>query len=159
MNTKTKLRLTGEMASVIGVSAFGAVMFAIASTLLSYWKSVPATEFASIFATQDASIMSMISVVVAPTMIALIATVIMNWKHAKVRYLWLASACAFVLILVVTVIYFVPNNTAFAAGEISASEVAAKLDQWGQVHSIRILLAAISAALGGYAIVKGRSIS
>ena len=159
MNTKTKLRLTGEMASVIGISAFGAVMFAISSTLLSYWKSVPATEFVNIFAKQDADIMSMISTVVAPTMVFMIATVIMNWEHRAVRYLWLASACAFILIIVVTVIYFVPNNTAFAADEVPVSDIAAKLNEWGNVHRIRIALAAISAALGGYAIVKGRSIS
>ncbi len=159
MNTKTKLRLTSEMVSVIGISAFCAVMFAIASTLLRYWKSVPVTEFASIFAKQDADIMSMISVVVAPTMVAMLTALTMNWKHRTVRYLWLASTGAFVLILVVTVIYFVPANTAFAAGEIPVSEVAARLDQWGRVHWIRIALAAISASLGGYAIVKGRSIN
>lgn len=158
MHTKTKLRLTCEMVSVMGMSAFSAVMFAIASTLLSYWKSVPATAFVDIFAKQDADIMSMISVVVAPTMIALLATVTMNWKHRTVRYLWLAATVAFVLILVVTVVYFVPNNTAFAAGEIPVDEVAARLEQWGNVHWIRIALAAISAALGGYAIVKGRSV-
>lgn len=159
MKTKAKFRRTSEMVAVIGLSAFGAVMFAIASTLLSYWKSVPATDFADIFAQQDANIMSMISVVVAPTFVSLLATVIMNWKHEAVRYIWLASTGAFVLILVITVIYFVPNNTAFAAGGVPVNEVAARLNQWGSVHWIRIVLAALSAALGGYAIIKGRSIT
>lgn len=159
MNTKTQLRLASEMMSVIGLSAFGAVMFAIASTLLNYWKSVPATEFANIFAQQDANIMSMISVVVAPTILSLTVTVIFNWKHVVLRNIWLASTGAFVLILVITVTYFVPNNTAFAEGGVAVNEVAARLDQWGKIHWTRIALAALSAVLGGYAIIKGRSIT
>jgi len=147
------------MVSVIGASAFGAVMFAIAATLLTYWKSIPAAEFSTVFAQQDASIMTMIPIVVAPTFVALVATVIMNWPHRAVRYLWLASTGAFLLILVVTAVYFVPNNTAFAAGEVSPGEVAGKLDQWGNVHWIRIVLATLSTALGGYAIIRSRSIS
>ena len=158
MKVRAKFRLASEMVSVIGMSAFCAVMFAIASTLLNYWKSVPASDFAMIFALQDEDIMSMISTIVAPTIIALATTLVLNWKHTTVRVLWLSSTCVFVLILVVTVVYFVPSNSSFAAGEVPVSEVADRLVSWGKMHWVRIWLAVISVAIGAYAVVKGRSL-
>ena len=66
--------------------------------------------------------------------------------------LWILSMVCLLGVIVLTVVYFVPTNNAFASGAIEVGAVSEKLKQWVSIHYARIAIALLGAVLGCLAI-------
>ncbi len=91
---------------------------------------------------------------VIATAIGLAGAVWSDWATETPRNIWLAAAACVLIALVITAVYFVQSNTAFAAKAIPIDQVPAKLDTWQMIHNLRIALAVAASALGVWAISR-----
>ena len=87
-----------------------------------------------------------------PTLIGLAGALWYDWREPVTRGLWLASVACIVIVLGITMTYFVPSNAAFADKAVALDQVSAKLDAWLMLHNIRIALALAASVLGIVAI-------
>lgn len=85
--------------------------------------------------------MRAISLVVIPTVVGLIGVICYDWKVPVARGLWLAAGVCIIVVLGLTMTYFVPSNAAFASKAIA-------LDTWLLLHNVRIALALAASVLG-----------
>lgn len=141
------------------MAGFSGVMLTIGVTLGGYWKSLSPAEFLEWFANNNQFVSNAIPLIVLPTIIGLVGSVWMSWTVATVRLLWLTSGLLILIVLIMTVVYFVPTNTAFATSGIEAASVTAKLNQWIMIHYVRISLAMVGAVLGIIATVRHAALS
>ncbi len=133
--------------AVTSVAAFAGVMICIGVTLGGYWQSLQPDEFLSWFKRNNSFVARSVPITVVPALVGLAGSVVASWGDSEV-WLWLASSLGVVVVLVMTVRYFVPANTAFASGKVDASDVPARLRQWLLVHIARITLAITAAIVG-----------
>lgn len=136
-----------NIVAVSTTAAFCGVMICIGVTLGGYWQSLPPEDFLTWFQANNGFVARSVPLTVAPALVGLIASVSMAWGNSE-SWLWLGSTLCLTAVLILTVTYFVPSNTAFASGDIHAREVPYRLRQWLLVHGVRILVAAASAILG-----------
>lgn len=147
------LKLMFNILAICGSAGFSGVMLCIGVTLGGYWRSLPPADFLSWFAANNHFISNTIPIIVAPTLIGLTGSIWLAWGTSGAS-LWIASGVSMVIVIVLTGVYFVPVNSAFAGGAMAVDEISGKLNQWIQVHYSRIALAMISAALGVIAVTK-----
>lgn len=143
-----------KILAITGSAMFAGVMLAIGVILGGYWKSLPPAEFLDWFARNNGFIMRAIPVVVAPTLIGLAGMLWVSRGDSPARLIWLGAATCILAVLILTVVYFVPSNAAFAAKAIAPNQVASKLDTWLLIHSLRVALAFAASALGVWAISR-----
>lgn len=148
------MQLVFRILAVAGPAMFAGVMLAIGVILGGYWKILPPAEFLDWFAQYSDLIKRAIPLVVVPTLIGLVGALWYDWRTPVARGLWLAAAACIVAVLVFTIVYFVPNNAAFADKAVALDQVSAKLDTWLMLHNIRIALALAASALGILAITR-----
>ncbi len=86
-------------------------------------------------------------------MVGLLGSLWMAWKTPTFT-LWVLSALCIVVVLVLTFVYFIPSNTAFANNAMELAQVTEKLNQWIHIHYFRIVFAMLSAVLGVIAVAK-----
>jgi hypothetical protein len=146
------MSLLFNILAVTGSAVFAGVMLAIGVILGRYWKSLPPADFLVWFAEHNHLVMRAILVAVFPTLIGLAGTLWLDWSDVWARMLWLRSAGCIVLILVLSLAYYVPSNAAFAAKSIPLDQVPAKLDTWLLIHNLRMILAVAASALGMWAV-------
>lgn len=124
-------------------------MLCIGVTLGGYWRSLPPEDFLAWFAANNQLVARTIPITVVPAFIGLVGSIWMAWGSSTSGViLWIISTLCFLGVIVLTVMYFVPTNTAFASGTIEVSEVSATLDQWVTIHYARIGGAMLAAILG-----------
>lgn len=140
--------------AISGSAMFAGVMLTIGVTLGGYWKSLPASEFLEWFGQNNRFIMQVIPLVVVPAVIGLAGSVWLGWSEAITRALWIGAILCIASVLVLTIVWFVPNNAQFAAKSISPDQVSARLDTWLTVHYARVALATIGSVLGILAISR-----
>lgn len=148
------MQLVFRILAVAGPAMFVGVMLAIGVILGGYWKSLPPTEFLDWFAQHGSSVKHAIPLVVVPTLIGLAGALWYDWMAPVTRGLWFTSIACIVVVLGITMIYFVPSNAAFAGKAIALDQVSAKLDAWLTLHNIRIALALAASVLGIVAISR-----
>ncbi len=126
-----------NIVAICGAAGFAGVMLSIGVTLGGYWRSLPTQDFLDWFATNNQFVSRSIPLIFMPTLIGLIGSVSLSWGNPELRYWLLSAACVFV-VAILTFAFFVPTNTAFAAGNMDAVTGAAKLNQWLTIHYFRI---------------------
>lgn len=136
--------------AVTGSAMFAGVMLAIGVILGGYWKSLPPADFLTWFAQHGELVKGAIPLVVLPTLAGLAGMLWAGWNGPS-RALWLAASACIVAVLAMTILWFVPNNAAFAARAIPVDQVSARLDTWLMIHNLRIALAVAASALGLWA--------
>lgn len=103
------------------------------------------------FAANNHFISKSVSMVFIPAFIGMAGSLWSAWKTASFA-LWGSSAFCLLIVVVLTIGYFVPTNNAFASGGFSIELVSGNLNQWLLLHKARILLAVLSAVFGILAI-------
>lgn len=137
-----------QFVAVAGSAVFAGVMLAIALILGTYWRSLPPAEFLAWFAANSGVIARTIPLVVAPTLLGLVGSLVLCWFDATARALWLAALACIVALLALTIAYFLPINATFNEGSVALRDVPERIDAWLAMHWVRIALAFASAALG-----------
>jgi len=137
-----------QFLAVAGSAVFAGVMLAIALILGTYWRGLPPAEFLVWFATNSGVIARTIPLVVAPTLLGLVGSLVLCWADTTARTLWLAALACIVALLVLTVAYFLPINATFNEGSVTLRDVPEHIDAWLAMHWVRIALALASAGLG-----------
>ncbi len=142
------MQLLFRILAVAGSAMFAGVMLAIGVILGGYWKGLPPADFLDWFAQHSELVMRAIPLVVIPTVVGLIGAICYDWKVPVARGLWLAAGVCVIVVLGLTMAYFVPSNAAFASKAIALDQVSAKLDTWLLLHNVRIALALAASVLG-----------
>lgn len=140
--------------AITGSAMFAGVMLAIGVILGGYWKGLPPAEFLDWFAKHSHLVLRAIPLVVVPTLIGLAGMLWLEWSNAAVRKIWFGSAGCILAILLLTMVYYLPSNAAFAAKAVPIDQVSGKLDTWLLIHNLRIVLAFTASALGVWAVSR-----
>lgn len=143
-----------KILAVTGAAMFAGVMLAIGVVLGGYWTSLPPAEFLDWFAKHGQLVTRAIPIVVLPTLIGFAGALWFDWSNSANRLIWLGAAGCIVVVLAMTMLWFVPSNTAFAAKAIPVDQVSGKLDTWLMIHNVRIALAVAASALGVWAVSR-----
>jgi hypothetical protein len=144
--------------AICGAAGFAGTMLCIGVTLGGYWKSQPPDEFLDWFAQNNHFVARTVPMIVLPTLIGLAGSLWSSWFAQGFAW-WVVSCLCLLTVLVLTAMYFVPSNTAFARGAVTPDLVPNKLNQWVQVHYLRIVLAMASAVLGILATIEQAALS
>ncbi len=147
------LKLGFHVLAICGAAGFSGVMLSIGVTLGGYWRSLPAQEFLNWFAANNGFVARSVPIIVLPTLIGLVGSLWTTWT-TPAFLLWVLSTVCIATVLILTVVYFVPSNTAFANGSVDPAEVEAKLNQWLQLHMFRIAIAMLAAVFGILALTR-----
>lgn len=139
--------------AIVGAAGFAGTMLCIGVTLGGFWKSLSPQEFLSWFSQNNHFVARTVPIIVLPTMIGLAGSLWSSWFTQGFAW-WVMSSLCLIAVLVLTAMYFVPSNTAFASGGVSPDAVPDRLNQWIRVHYLRISLAFLSAVLGILAVTK-----
>lgn len=137
--------------AITGSAMFAGVMLAIGVILGGYWKSLPPAEFLDWFAQHSQLVTRAIPLVVLPTLIGLAGMLWSDWSNTANRMIWFGATCCILAVLAITMVWFVPSNSAFAAKTIPLDQISGKLDTWLMIHYLRIALAVTASALGAWA--------
>lgn len=148
------LKSVAQTLAVCGMAIFTGVMLNIGLTLGAYWKSLSPAEFLDWFSTNSHFIARTIPLITLPTLIALIASIWLNWDNSSVRNLWLLSLLCMLGIAAITFAWHLPTNSLFANKDIPLDDVPARLNEWLQLHAIRVTLGLTGSILGIIAIQK-----
>lgn len=146
------MALLFSILAVTGAAMFAGVMLAIGVILGGYWKSLPPADFLEWFARHGNLVMRAIPIVVIPTLIGLAGMLWFDWSNSTNRMIWFGAAGCILAVLAITVGYFVPSNSAYAAKTVPIDQVSGKLDTWLMIHNLRIILAVAASALGVWAV-------
>ncbi|WP_341760392.1 DUF1772 domain-containing protein [Candidatus Endowatersipora endosymbiont of Watersipora subatra] len=151
------MRLFFNIFAICGAAAFSGLMLCIGITLGNYWLSLTSQDFLDWFSKNHIFISKTIPLVVTPTIIGLFGSLWTSW-HTKLKpfWLWVTSTSCIGVVIVLTAIYFVPTNHAFASGNLDLLQVNEKLNQWLLIHYIRIAFAMLSAIIGSMALALDR---
>jgi uncharacterized membrane protein len=147
-------RLIFYILAVCGAATFTGVMLSIGLTLGAYWKSLPPAEFLDWFSANNHLIGRTIPLVVVPTLIGLAGSLWLGWTEPTACYLWFAALGSVIGILIITVSYHLPTNSAFAAKSIPLDQVPVALNLWLSLHSIRIALGLAASVIGVVAVAR-----
>lgn len=148
------MQLLFKIMAVAGPALFAGVMLAIGVILGGYWKNLAPADFLDWFAQHSHLVTRAIPLVVVPTVAGLIGSLCYDWREPSARGLWLVAAACIVVVLGLTIGYFVPSNAAFASKAVALDQVSAKIDTWLLLHNIRIVLALAASILGIVAVSR-----
>lgn len=129
-----------QLIAVCGLGAFSGVLVMVLLTLVPYWRNLHAEAFLVQFALLDSHVIRTVGVVLLPALISLVASLWLGWATPG-RWLWVAATSCIVVLLIMTAIYFLPQNSVFAAGTLPLSEVGPALNRWANLHILRVVLA------------------
>lgn len=144
-------KLVFNILAIAGAAGFSGVMLCIGVTLGGFWRSLPPELFLEWFAQNNQLIARAVSIIFLPTFIGAIGSVWLSLRTPAFIY-WALSGLCIVIVIILTIGYFVPTNNLFASNAIETTSVQAKLNQWLLIHNARIICAMISAILGVVAI-------
>lgn len=139
--------------AICGAAGFSGVMLCIGVTLGGYWQSLQPQDFLEWFAVNDRFLMTVITLIAPPTIIGVVGSLWISWNSPDFR-LWALSTLCIAIVMVMTAVYYLPANTAFANGSVEIGEVANRLNQWILIHYVRIALAMLASVFGVFALIK-----
>ena len=145
--------------AVLGAAFFTGTMICIGLAFGGYWRSLPPDAFLAWFATNEGFIARTIPVVAGPAALGLLASLWLA-RHDRVsRPAWLVAVASMVGVGLVTALYHLPTNAAFAKGAVASAAVPATLATWLWLHTLRAALGALASGAALHAVAKGRSVS
>lgn len=97
--------------------------------------------------------MTVITLIAPPAIIGVLGSLWISWKSPDFK-LWALSALCIVIVMVITAVYYLPANTAFANGSVEVDEVSDRLNQWILLHYVRVALAMLAAVFGVLTLTK-----
>lgn len=119
-------------------------MLVIGVSLVSFWKSLSATDFQAWFASHSHLIGRLMIPLGVGGVAVTVAAVIAYWRGSVIRRRWLlTSAISAVAVMITYPLFFAATNEAFVRGGLSDSAVRSLLDQWVVWHWIRTGLGAL----------------
>ena len=119
-------------------------MLVIGVSLVSFWKSLSATDFQAWFASHSHLIGRLMIPLGVGGVAVTVAAVIAYWRGSAIRRRWLlTSAISAVAVMITYPLFFAATNEAFVRGGLSDSAVRSLLDQWVVWHWIRTGLGAL----------------
>lgn len=142
------MRLLFNILAISGSATYAGVMLAIGVILGGSWKGLSATDFLDSFAANLPFIGRAISAVLLPTLVGLAGSLWLSWGQRDTRTFWLVAAACIAAMLILTMTWFGPTNSEFAARSLPIDQVRVKLDTWLMLHNLRIALAAAASVLG-----------
>ena len=148
------MKIIFNILSISGSAMFAGVLLAIGVLLGGYWKSLPAQNFLNAFSNNSQFIPRAIVPVTVAALVGLAGSIWLSWEEKDARILWLWAAGCIVVLLIFTMVWFIPTNAQFAAKSIPIDQVPAKRDMWLMLHNFRIALAALASILGVIAISR-----
>ncbi len=143
----TPKRLIFNTLAIFGCAALTGVMLSIGLSFGGYWQSLPPDEFMSWFGQNNPYVSRPIPYMFMVSIIGLIGS---SWPARGTAVngrLWMGSIACIVAIAVVTGVYFVPQNTAFASAAVEVGEVPGQLKTWLTIHYSRIALGCIASIM------------
>jgi hypothetical protein len=148
------MRLLFNILAISGSATYAGVMLAIGVILGGFWKRLSAADFLDSFVATLPFIGRAISAVLLPTLAGLAGSLWLSWGARDAWTLWLSAVAWTAALLILTVIWFGPVNSVFAARSVPMEQVAAKRNAWLMLHNLRIALAAAASVLGVIAISR-----
>ncbi len=149
-----KITIAIQIVSIVSMGAFAGAMIMLYTAILSFWKKASPEEFLGWYSNYASGIMDATGPLVMSSILLPLICMVLVWKIPKSRIYWLISLLLSVIIMVITLSYFVDVNTSFADQSIELNRVKETLETWGQFHIIRISIAFISSVFGGMGIVQ-----
>lgn len=134
------VRSSLQLIAVCSLGAFSGVLLTVGLTLVPYWQSLSAEVFSVQFARLDEHVIRAVGAALLPTLVSLTASLWLSWETPG-RWLWLAATLCLVALLLMTALYFLPQNSVFASGALPPDEVGAALGRWATLHGLRLVLA------------------
>jgi Anthrone oxygenase len=121
---------------VLGLLAGG--MLVIGISFVSYWKSLPPSDFQAWFASHSHLIGRLMIPLGVGGVAATVAALVACWRGPTTCRRWLLTGALSVVGVMVTYpIFFAAANAAFERGGLSDSAVRALLDRWAAWHWFR----------------------
>lgn len=148
------MRLAFNMLAILGAGAFAGLMLNIGLTLGAYWKGLPPAAFLDWFASNSHLIGRTIPIVAVPTVIGICGSLWLAWNQPSARFWWGVALTAIVALMVITALFHLPTNAAFAAKSLPLDQVSPTLDRWLLLHWFRIALGFAATAVGILAIAR-----
>jgi hypothetical protein len=140
-------RLVSNFLAICGAAMFAGAMLTIGLSFGSYWKSLTPEAFLDWFSQNSHVIGQTIPLFIVPTLFGLAFSIWLGWNEPG-RIFWLLAAACFAGVLVITVVYHLPTNSAFTAKSIPLDQVGATLNMWLALHALRVALGLGAAVLG-----------
>ncbi len=147
------MRATFAYLAVLGSAAFTGTMLCIGLAFGGYWTSLPPEDFLAWFAANSGFIARTIPIVAGPSLLGLLGSLWLARWDRDARGPWAIATAAILGVLIVTMVYHLPTNTAFANQAVLPADVAATLRTWLTLHALRI---ALGLTAGGFALCAAR---
>ncbi|MCL6295083.1 anthrone oxygenase family protein [Jejuia spongiicola] len=149
-----KIALIIQVVSIICLGTFTGAMIMLYTAILSFWKKAEPLDFLDWYVEYASGIMGATGPLVMSSLILPLVCFFLVIRIKQSRIYWAISFLLSVIIMAITLSYFVDVNTSFANQSIELNHVKETLDTWGANHLIRILLAFTSATFAGFGLVK-----
>ncbi|SNZ01167.1 protein of unknown function [Flagellimonas pacifica] len=143
-----------QVISIACLGAFAGAMIMLNTAILSFWKKAAPEDFLDWYADYASGIMDATGPLVMSSLILPLVCFFLVIKNKQSRIYWIISFSLSVIIMIITMGYFVGVNTSFAEQSIELVQIKETLDTWGRNHLIRISLAFASALFAGIGLVK-----
>ncbi|WP_097046601.1 anthrone oxygenase family protein [Flagellimonas pacifica] len=149
-----KISILIQVISIACLGAFAGAMIMLNTAILSFWKKAAPEDFLDWYADYASGIMDATGPLVMSSLILPLVCFFLVIKNKQSRIYWIISFSLSVIIMIITMGYFVGVNTSFAEQSIELVQIKETLDTWGRNHLIRISLAFASALFAGIGLVK-----
>ena len=150
------LRFVFNALAICGAAGFAGAMIIIGLAFGAYWRSLPPADFLDWFSLNGHLIGRVIPIFAVPAAIGLVASLWLGWNGGH-RGAWVVATAAMAMMGVITAIYHLPTNAAFAAKTIPLDAVSSTLATWMSLHWVRIAMAVVSAVAAIQATVYERA--
>ncbi len=149
-----KITVLIQVVSIISIGAFTGAMIMLYTAILSFWKQASPEDFLNWYANYASGIMDSTGPLVMLSLILPLICIFLVRKIPQSRTYWLISFLLSIVIMVITLSYFVDVNTSFGNKSIELNHVKETLETWGKLHIVRISIAFVSAVFAGIGMVK-----
>ncbi|WP_127114752.1 anthrone oxygenase family protein [Shimia sediminis] len=143
-----------EGVTIVASGMFAGVMLFIGITLGGFYQSLPPQQFLNWFATNNGFIQDTIPLVSMPALLGTILCTVLFWRRPARKW-WVATLSCWLGVAVLTFGFFVPTNSAFAAGNMPIADAPETLALWLQIHWIRFVLGMVATAFAYMAVSRG----
>ncbi|WP_299105999.1 DUF1772 domain-containing protein [uncultured Tenacibaculum sp.] len=143
-----------QILSIIVTGMFSGAMIMLYTAVLSFWKQTKPSGFLIWYSNYSSGIIDSTGPLLMLSICLPLLSFVLVRKFSRINIYWLLSFLLCVLIMIITLIYFVDVNTSFGEKSIEIGNIKSTLNTWGNLHLIRILLALFSSFLGGIGLVK-----
>ena len=143
-----------QIVSIILLGAFTGAMIMLYTAILSFWKKTTPQDFLDWYDSYASGIMDATGPLVMASIGLPLICFVLVIKNRESRIYWLGSFLLSVIIMIITLSYFVDINTSFSDQTIKLGKIKETLKTWGDFHLIRILLAFISTLFATIGLVK-----